>query len=198
MIIEEKDWEDLSEYRGFLEHHGVKNMKWYQHIFGKFQRHAKYGRGASVSDTKRQNKEESAKAKAEKKTEKDKVRSEKKAAKDQEREAKKVAKEEVERQKILKDPKKLYKNRDKFTIDEIKEALNRFEWEKKIASYSKDQLTKGEDYLKHIHTQTTNLINIWNAAARVVNSFGDDNKKMPFIMGLPGKQDDKNRNQSNN
>lgn len=187
MIIEEKDWEDLSEYRDFLEHHGVKGMKWYQHLFGKKQTHAKYNKGTSSGDSKKKQKEESAKAKAEKK-----------AVKDQERAVKKAAKAAAERQKILKDPKKLYKNRDKFTYNEIQEAMKRFDWEAKLSNYTKAERQRGEDYLKHLNAQATNLVNLWNTAARVVNSLGDDNKKMPFIMGLPGKQDDRNRNQSNN
>lgn len=42
MLISEQD---------YLEHHGVKGMKWYQHIFGKEQSHAKYskkGRGELI------------------------------------------------------------------------------------------------------------------------------------------------------
>lgn len=37
MIVKEQD---------YLEHHGVKGMKWYQHLFGKEQSHAKYARGS--------------------------------------------------------------------------------------------------------------------------------------------------------
>lgn len=35
MIVKERD---------YLEHHGVKGMKWYQHLFGKEQSHAKYSK----------------------------------------------------------------------------------------------------------------------------------------------------------
>lgn len=37
MIIKEKD---------YLEHYGVKGMKWYQHLFGKEQSHAKYAKSS--------------------------------------------------------------------------------------------------------------------------------------------------------
>lgn len=39
MIVKERD---------YLEHHGVKGMKWYQHLFGRLQGHAKYTTGITA------------------------------------------------------------------------------------------------------------------------------------------------------
>ena len=59
--------ESLGDY---LSHYGRKNMKWYEHIFGKFQEHAKYaGRKAAPkkSSTKTEEKQTKPSSKKEKK-----------------------------------------------------------------------------------------------------------------------------------
>lgn len=173
-----------------LEHHGRKGQKWYQHIFGKEQSHAKYAEGQPSSSKKtkktfRERMAESAEKRKSEKEAKDKIKAEKQAAK-----------KEAERKKILKNPTQLYKHRDEFTYDEIKKAMDRFEWEKKLNTYSKEQLNRGAEFIKTLNTYASNGVNLYNTAARIVNSLTGDGTKntLPFIGGV---NPDKNKNNSN-
>lgn len=216
LIVEKQDWDDLEEYRKSLEHSGVKNMSWREHKFGKWQKHAKYAHGMDDpnKDDSKTTKSAANKAKARKEAaavkEKKKQAAAKEKAKKQEAAAKEkaekeAAKVEERRKKILASPTKLYKHRKEFTYDEIKKAMDTFKWEKELNGYSKDELQRGADFLKTLNTTMSNAINVYNTAARVVNSIkeynGDDNL-IPFIgsgqkdKSDQNKQDDKNKQQN--
>lgn len=173
MIVEENTWNDLERYRTELEHTGRKGMKWYQHIFGDYQKSAKYAKGSSdaTKGTKKSS-TDNKKEKADKKSADEKARAEKEAAK-----------KEKKRQEILRSPTKLYKHRNEFTYDEIKKAMERFEWEKKLNEYSKNEMNRGADFIKTLNTYANNGINLYNTAARIVNTVSDDAEinKLPFI-----------------
>lgn len=203
MIVEQKDWDDLSNYRDSLEHFNVKGSSWYQHKRGRWQKHAKYAHGmddpnkdnskATKSDsskkkTFRERQEETAKQKAKDKDAKEKAKAEKKASEAKAKAEKDAAKKEKERKDILKNPTKLYKHRDEFTYDEIKEAIKRFDWEKQLYNHSKERLKQGSDYIQSALDYTNKAINLYNAAARIVNSVSGDGETntIPFI----GKQDE--------
>lgn len=187
MIIGEADWNELAEYREALEHTNRKGSHWYQHIYGKFQKHAKYARGSSGPSgertSKRAKKDADAKAKAEKKAADEKAKAEKKEADAKAKAEKQAAKKEKERKEILSDPRKLYKHRKEFTYEEIKDAVNRFKQESELRKYSKEILQKGADFIDLMNTYTTNAINLYNTAARIINTIKDDGKSniIPFI-----------------
>lgn len=207
MIVDETTWNDLAEYRESLEHHGVKGMKWYQHIFGKEQSHAKYPKGSSVGDSKKQSKAKEkeavkrarAKAKAAAERAKQKAKEEKQKAKEEKQKAKadlEAAKKEKERQKILSDPTKLYKHRKEFTYEEIQGALKTFEWEKKLNGYSTDDLKRGATFINTILTYANNAINLWNTMARVVDAVPGNEGRMPIVRGV-AEVSASNRNRRN-
>lgn len=177
MIVDEKKWDDLSNYRDSLEHYGRKGMHWYQHIFGDHQGHAKYAKGSSGSDKKQsrwsQRKEENRKKREKEKAAKEKAKTEKQAAQ-----------KEKERQDILSSPSKLYKHRKEFTYEEIRKAMDTFKWEKELKGYSDSTLKKGADFANDMFKLMSNSINVYNQAARIVNSlYESENGKntMPFI-----------------
>lgn len=190
MIIEEASWNELAEYREALEHSGRKGMKWYQHIFGKYQGHAKYSKGSSGSSEKKTSKraddDAKVKAKAEKKAADAKAKAEKKEADAKAKSEKEAAKKEKERQDILSDPKKLYKHRKEYSYDEIKKAVERFKQESDLRKYSKETMQKGADFLDLIDTYTVKAINVYNTAARIINTIQDNGKynAVPFVDGV--------------
>lgn len=191
MIVDQKDWDDLSNYRDSLEHYGRKGMRWYQHIYGKEQGQAKYAIGLSDSSKKktfRERREEASKQKAKDKEAKEKAKAEKKASEAKAKAEKDAAKKEKERQDILKNPTELYKHRDEFTYNEIKEAIKYFDLEKQLYTHSEDRLKRGSNFIKTALEYTNNAINLYNAAARIVNSVSGDGKTntLPFV----GKQDE--------
>lgn len=122
-------------------------------------------------------------------------RAKKKKDAEKKRAAKKKAAEEAEREKILKSPKKLYKNRDKFTKEEIDKALKRFEWEKKLRDYSKSELAAPKERIDVILGYFETGIKGYNTAAGILNVFNDENNQLPLIKT---KKEEKKRNKGNN
>lgn len=190
MLIPESDWNDLSNYRESLEHYGRKGMHWYQHIFGDEQSHAKYAKGSSDNKkTWRDRREAAAKQKAADKAKAQKAKADKKAAEEKAKAEQAAKKKEEQRKKNLERPSTLYKHRKEYTYDEIKNAITRFEQEKRLSDFSKADLNRGADFIKTMVTYSNNAINLYNTAARVVNSVAereDGKNVLPFI----GKLDD--------
>lgn len=159
MTIDQTNWDDLANYRASLEHYGVPGMKWgirkQRQSSGSNKRKSR----ASIRKAERAKKEK----------EKQRIQA-----------AKEAARKERRRKDILNNPTKLYKHRNEFTYDEIKEAMKKFDWEKQLSNYSKDQVTRGAKFVGDLFTLTNNTINLYNAAARIANSVGDANP-LPII-----------------
>lgn len=58
-----------------------------------------------------------------------------------------IDREKRQREKILSSPTKLYKNRHKFSQEEIDAAMKKMKWERELRSLSKDELKRGEQYV---------------------------------------------------
>lgn len=164
IVVQEKSWNDLKPYKTFLEHYGREGMKWYQHIYGKRQSHAKYADKSSSSSNKKtsqRTKEEKQKAKAEKKA------------------ADEAAKKEKQRKDNLTSPTKLYKHRKEYTYDEINNAIKRFDLEKRLADLSQSNLDRGARFIKSFVDYTENGVKLYNNAAKIINSLnGNDALKI--------------------
>lgn len=174
MLVDEKKWDDLSDYRDSLEHYGVQGMKW-----GVRKQRESSGNKRSASPSKKSWRERRAEQKA--------IDAKKKAAIAK-------AKQEQRRKDILNDPKKLYKHRKEYSYDEIRKAIEQFKWERELRSYSESTLKKGSDFANNIFKLMANSINVYNQAARIVNSLyeGENGKnKLPFIANTIS--DEKNR-----
>lgn len=176
MKISEKTWNDLSDYRESLEHHGVKGMKW------GVRKERKTSSGSRRKKVAISTKERSRREKrAAKRVAIAKARAERKAAAAQKR-----------RQKILNDPTQLYKHRREFTADEIQTAMKQFEWEQKLSSLSAQRLKNGADFIKTMFDYSNNAINLYNAAARVANSV-DEDSNLPIVKTTKDILEDKKK-----
>lgn len=171
-----------------LEHEGVKGMKWHQHRFGRWQSHARYAHGRS-NPNKKKSKAAKAKAKAIKK----KVKAAEAEARAEKRAEKKEARLAKKKAKIARDPTALYKNRDMFTKEEINEAMQRFEWEKKLRSYSTEQIKSAKTTVTNVVDGLESGIKGYNQVARIYNSFSQGSK-MPYIEDVPKKDKDDKKN----
>lgn len=173
MLITESRWNDLEEYRDALEHYGVKGMRW-----GHRKERQTSGR------RKKRTFSEKIKARRAKRAKKRLARAKERAEKREADAAKKIAKvaaqKEKKRQAILNNPTSLYKHRKEFTYDEIKKAMEQFEWEKKLSNYSTDQLKNGAEFIGTLFKGANNAINLYNAAARIINSVGEPDR-VPIV-----------------
>lgn len=186
MVIKESTWSDISEYREYLEHYGVKGMRW------------GVRKDRKKSGTKRKKRIFSEKAqkrrsqRAKNRVARVKARSEKQQAEAKIKAEKVAAKNEKRRREILNSPSKLYKHRREFSQQEIQQAMQQFDWERRLNSYSRDQLNNGAEFINMMFKYVNNSINLYNSAARIVNSLGED-KNMPYIKQISGSDKDKKK-----
>lgn len=187
--VSEKTWNDLSDYRESLEHYGVKGQRWGVRKERKTSGRRRKKRTFSEKVKERRKKRAARRvARAKARAEKQQQEAQKKAAKQQ-------AEKEKKRQSILNNPTSLYKHRREFTADEIQAAMKQFEWEKKLSEYSKNDLKNGAEFINTMFNYVSNTINLYNAAARIVNSVHDDSK-LPIIKTtaeLTAKKDNKDK-----
>lgn len=172
MEVNQKDWDDLANYRDSLEHYGVPGMRW----------GVRKDRGSSGSRTSGRKRSTGKTRAATRREEREKAKAAKKAAEAKKKAQAEAAKKEAQRKKILRDPRQLYKHRDEFTYDEIKEAMKRFDWEKQLNGYSQSQVAQGAKFIGDLFTLANNSINLYNSAARIANSVGDNGP--PIIKSL--------------
>lgn len=185
--ISERTWNDMSDYRESLEHYGRKGQKWGQHIFGKERIGTKRRKRAFSEKIKDRRAKRAAN-----RVSRAKARAEKEQQEAQKRAAKQQAVKEKKRQSILNNPTSLYKHRREFTADEIQAAMKQFEWEKKLNEYSKTDLKNGADYINTIFQYVNNASNLYNAAARIANSFSPDTN-LPIIKTIKELEDGKKK-----
>lgn len=206
MVIKESQWNDLNQYWTFLEHHGVKGMKWYQHLFGRYQKGAKYGKGSgedkapakkSKSELRKEQRAKKKQERAKKKVAAAKARAEKETAKKEAKAQKEALKKEAKRQEILSKPSSLYKHRKEFTYEEIDAAMKKFDWEKRLNSYAVDRdkqlqerIRTGAEYINIMQRGVDNGIKLYNHAARIANTmYGENSWKI--VKDLPKEDKDK-------
>lgn len=186
MTITENTWNDLSDYRDSLEHYGVKGMKW----------GVRKERKTSGTKRKKRTLTEKQQARrtqrAKNRVARVKARSEKREAEEKAKAEKVAAKKEKRRRDILNSPSQLYKHRREFSQQEIQQAMQQFDWERRLNSYSREQLNNGAEFINTMFKYANNTINLYNAAARIVNSLEEDTK-MPYIKQIPGNDKDKKK-----
>lgn len=142
-----------------------------------------------------------------KKTKADKTleRKKKKVEKAKKALAKKRENERKRREAILDDPAKLYKHRKEFSKEEIDEAIRKFEWEKRLDSFSADRLESGKKKTAAVLGIITSTLATYDQVARVVNTIsktsnGDDAFSLPYlekiVSGDKKKDKDKKKDES--
>lgn len=195
MVFDKETWDELSNYRDYLEHHGVKGMRW-----GVRKERERTGDGSSRSGDKKE--KTKSRMTFYQRRKKARVKKQREAAKKKREAAKKkeaaAAKKEAEkRQKILRSPTKLYKHRYEFSQEDISNALKNFKWEAELQSYSQKQMDQGKKYIDTAFQYANSAINLYNTAARVVNAFDLSDKPWKYIPNTKeNKRDDDNKRRS--
>lgn len=98
------------------------------------------------------------------------------------------------REAILNDPTKLYKNRRKFTKEEIDQAMKQFEWEGKLQQQSVDRIKRGKEVAGALLGYMTTASAMYNQSAQWYNTYvkwqkGEDAKTLPYIEKIDAKKD---------
>lgn len=183
-------------------HHGVKGMKWGEHIFGRDRRESAARRRAEQKE--KMTPKPSSSGSVEKKSSVDEAKARIKAAKAArkalKKQVKKDKKEEARKAKYLKDPKLLYKHRDEFTTDEIANAISRFKIEADLRSYNVRKVKDGKEVVSNIMGAIesgtkgyNNFAGIYNAIAR---HRGIDSR-LPIVDIAKDKEEEKQRDRDN-
>lgn len=101
--------------------------------------------------------------------------------------------EKARREKILSDPKKLYKHRKEFTREEIEQAMKTFEWEKKLRDLSLADMKAGKEMLANAVGYANTVISGYNTFAGVKNAFDPDHQIPTISVSPKEKKDDKKK-----
>lgn len=166
------------DYQDILEHYGVGGQKW----------GVRHGPPYPLEkDSKKRLKKV--------KKEVDKARKKEEAEKRKEEKAK--ADYERKKNQYSKTAKTLYKHRDMYTKEEIKNILERFEWEDRIKNYAasdlrraKDKVNTFKDFSSSIVTIAENALKGYNIVAKVHNVADKDAKKWELVpIGKENKED---------
>lgn len=134
-------------YEEYLMHYGRLGMRWGQHIFGK-------DRSSGTRRAKRQaRKQKRANAMA----------------------VRRKLEADIRRQKILSNPKLLYKHRNEFSEKELKDAINRLNFESQLRQLSSSQVSKGERFIN-------GFIKTTNTATKVITTTKGLNKATGGVL----------------
>lgn len=129
-----------------LYHHGIKGMKW-------GVRRTKAELGYPESSPRKKTPLNSKKKQQHKKL----------------RELSKIEQERIKnkRKEILNSPSKLYKYRDQFTEQEIKDAIKRFETNKRLSELSNYEVNAGKRYVENVVGYVETGIKVYNTLTKV-------------------------------
>lgn len=167
-----KDTFDI-ENDDFLEHYGQKKQKWYHHIFGDVDPRAKYYAGMDAKQKSNKKKKED----SEKKAKKENSEKEKKVKE----EADNLRKKEKEREHDFSSASNLYKARNKYTDDEIAQAMKRIRLERELSDLRWDDVTRTKKRVDDVVNAMQTGIKGYNNFAMIYNRFADDNKQLTLI-----------------
>lgn len=98
-------------------------------------------------------------------------------------EERKEKRHEVDKKDVIADPRKLYKNRDKFSDEELKQIIERINLDTKIKEINDNanerfvkNYERAQKFLQTSEAAGKNLLNIYDLAANVHNAFVDAGK----------------------
>ena len=185
------DFMDELDSEGYLEHYGTKGHSGRYPLGSGDRPYQDYGGLSPRASKKAKKAYDRQKEKTEKKQKKEakkaaveKAKEEKKKA-DEEAEAKKKEEEfQKERKKVLQDPGKLAKNQYNekyaFTSDEIKNAMQGFDWNEKLNTYSYNKMKNTKNKIDKVLDYADVAVRAWNVYAGTRNSI-DKSSTLPII-----------------
>ena len=95
-----------------------------------------------------------------------------------------------EKERILKDSKKLYKNKDQFTTKEIEDAVRRYRAinELERVSNGKKAVNQFFDVMNDVNKKTSTGINFYNNFAKIWNAFSPEDTMDFKVIGQKNKK----------
>lgn len=170
----------MTSFSNELYHYGIKGMKWgvrrTPEQLGKPQRTKE-----QLKRDKKRDKALSAKKKADEKKKKVEKKEAAKKARFEKRQAKERYLSPKEKAEIMKSPRAVFRNRDKFTNEELKQALDRFKLEADIAKITDDQRRRGKQMVEDIVKVAETSVKGYNLYANIYNTINKPEKPLPTI-----------------
>ena len=108
------------------------------------------------------------------------------------------ARKEAERKAILRDPAKLKKHQYEFSPEEVRNAVQRFDWDEKLHQQSRQKLERGANILDSLYKYMNVGLKYYNFAAGAHNVFKPDDKPWEKINIGTGGGDKKKSQKSSN
>lgn len=102
------------------------------------------------------------------------------------------ARKEAERKAILRDPAKLKKHQYEYSPDEIKNAVQRFDWDEKLHQQTRQKLERGANILDSLYKYMSVGLKYYNFAAGTHNAFKPDDKPWEKI-NIGASNENKNK-----
>lgn len=181
-----------------LEHHGIDNQKWGVRNGPPYPLKPAVSSAVKQGKTKEEIRVAKKRAKSLKKARATRAKNLKEKAKEKARAAKEEKKQADRKERSLKSPTLMYKNRDLFTTDELKNLADRFAAENKIQNLSSDRIQKGKDIVNNILNIAEGGIRGYNMAARLYNTFTNGDKELPYVSGASTGESKNKKGKGNN
>lgn len=179
-----------------LEHHGVKGQK---HGVRHGPPYPLKGNDLSQAvkawkKRRKQNAVKKEKEKAKKQAAKNEVKQRQEEEKAAERQRKAQAEAQKKKDQYSKSAGSLYKHREMYTKDEVRDALERFKWEEDLRQMSRKELDHNKQVWSSMIGYANNAVTTWNTIARVYNAYAStqgDVKPLPYVPAAGGNDQKK-------
>lgn len=129
------------------------------------------------------------------------------AARAKKREEAAKAKKKAEKQEKAQDQRKnksgksptlMYKNRDLFTTQELKDLADRFAAENRVQELSSKRIQTGKDVVNNLLNVAEGGIRGYNMVARLYNTFSNGNTELPYVSGASTGESKNKKGKGNN
>lgn len=184
----------MTSFSNELYHYGIKGMKW-----GVRRTPEQLGKPQRTKEQIKRDKERDKALKVKKKVDAKKKAYEKKEAAKKAKNDKRLARQRYlspkTKEEIMRSPSLILKNRDKFTNEELKQAIERFKLEADIAKITEDQRKRGKQMVIDIVDMAEKATKGYDIFVDVYNTFSDGNRKLRKINKVQGQSQDQKRDE---
>lgn len=181
-----------------IYHHGIDNQKWGVRNGPPYPLKPAVSSAVKQGKTREEIRAAKKRSKSLKKARATRAKNLKEKAKEKERAAKEEKKQADRKEKSGKSPTLMYRNRELFTTQELKDLADRFAAENKIQELSSNRIRQGKDTVINLLNIAESGIRGYNMVARLYNTFTNGDKELPYVSGASTGESKNKRGKGNN